>query len=440
MQDRWTLARLTLDLGLRYEHVGSQATGGAPSIDAQSFVPRLAAAYQLREDGRTVLGASYAHYSGRYTSSIFGRNTPVANSGRVTSVYNGPAGQGYDFAPAYDLANYSITSGSFPTANIFLDDDLQSPLTRELTLSAAQQVGSGAVRAIYVRRKATGLVESFTDNPTASGKTTVTQNGTSFGTFDNVYYRNSDAAVRDYQAIELMGNYAVSQNWMVAGHWTVQLENDGNYEGEAANQPGVGTPLGDYPELLVENRDFPMGRLDDYQQHKVRLWSTYQLDAGRFGAFDITPMWRYNSALTYSLAAASVPLSAIQRSRNPGYARLPGSGANGSQTLFFGERGSEEFAGYGLVDLGVTYQVPVWKSLEPWVKVEVLNALNNDTLIAWDTTITADPASALDANGLPTGYLKGARFGQGTSTAHYPRPRPGLTGGRTYMGAFGFRF
>jgi hypothetical protein len=29
--------------------------------------------------------------------------------------------------------------------------------------------------------------------------------------------------------------------------------------------------------------------------------------------------------------------------------------ANGSQTLFFAERGSEQFAGYGLVDLGVTY-------------------------------------------------------------------------------------
>lgn len=55
-----------------------------------------------------------------------------------------------------------------------------------------------------------------------------------------------------------------------------------------------------------------------------------------------------------------------------------------------------------------------------------------------DTTITADPASALDSNGLPTGHLQGVRFGQGTSTAHYPRP--GLTGGRTYLAALGVRF
>ena len=441
VQDRWTpTSRLTVDLGLRYENVSSVATGDSPSIDAQALVPRLAAAYDLRGDGRTVVSGSYAHYAGRYTSSIFGRNTPVANAGRVTSVYNGPAGQGYDFTPAYNLANYSVVSGSFPTANIFLEDGLHSPLTHEFTVTGAQEIGTGAVRATYVRRQATGLVESFIDDPTAAGKTTVIQNGVTFGTFDNVYYRNSDASVRDYQAVELQGNYRVRPNWTVAGHWTVQLKNEGNYEGEAANQPGVGTVLGDYPEILVEGRDFPMGRLDDYQQHKVRVWSIYQLGLGRFGTVDLTPMWRYNSALTYSLAAGSVPLSAIQRSRNPGYARLPGSGANGSQTLFFGERGGEAFAGYGLVDLGVTYQVPVWKTLRPWLKLEVLNAFNNDTLIGWDTTITADATSALDADGLPTAYLRGTRFGQGTSTAHYPRPRPGMTGGRTFLGAFGLRF
>jgi hypothetical protein len=441
LQDRWTLARFSLDLGLRYEHAGSEATGGAASIDAQSLVPRLVASYQLREDGGTVVGASYAHYSGRYTSSIFGRNTPVANAGRVTSTYNGPAGQGYDFAPAYDLSNYTVSSGSFPTANIFLDAELESPLTREFTLSAGQTVGDrGAVRAMYVWRKATGLVESFIDDATAAGKTTVAQNGTTFGVFDNVYYRNTDLAVRNYQAVEFLGNYQVRSNWSAAAQWTVQLKNEGNYEGESANAPGSPSVIGDYAEILVEARNFPMGRLDDYQQHKVRAWSTYVMTMGRFGSLDITPMWRYNSALTYSLVANSVPLSAIQRSRNPGYARLPGTGANGSQSLFFGERGSQEFAGYGLVDLGVTYGVPVWSSLKPWVKLEVLNVLNNDKLITWDTAITVDPSSALDADGLPTGYLQGARFGQGTSTANYPRPRPGMTGGRTFLAAFGLRF
>ncbi|MSO56852.1 MAG: hypothetical protein EXQ55_08035 [Acidobacteria bacterium] len=66
--------------------------------------------------------------------------------------------------------------------------------------------------------------------------------------------------------------------------------------------------------------------------------------------------------------------------------------------------------------------------------------LNNQKLIAWDTTITADAASALDANGLPTGYVQGPRFGQGTANTHYAGPRPGADGGRMLDFAVGFRF
>jgi hypothetical protein len=84
--------------------------------------------------------------------------------------------------------------------------------------------------------------------------------------------------------------------------------------------------------------------------------------------------------------------------------------------------------------------VPVWRSVSPWLKVEVLNLLNNQKPIAWDTTVTADNAGPKDANGLPLSYIKGANFGKATATTHYPRPRPGMDGGRTFIAAFGVRF
>ena len=59
------------------------------------------------------------------------------------------------------------------------------------------------------------------------------------------------------------------------------------------------------------------------------------------------------------------------------------------------------------------------------MKVEVLNALNNQKLISWNTTITADMAGPKDENGLPINYIKSAAFGTATGPTSYPRPRPG---------------
>jgi len=177
-----------------------------------------------------------------------------------------------------------------------------------------------------------------------------------------------------------------------------------------------------------------MGRVDDFQRNKVRVWAAYTLNAGRFGRFDFAPMYRYNSARTFSYVA-TVAMTAAQLANNPGYARTPTS-----QSLYFGDRGAGTFAGYGLVDLATTYSIPVWRSLSPWLKLEVLNALNNQKLISWDTTITANANGAKDAYGLPLEFIKGANFGNATKTTDYPRPRPGLDGGRTFLMSFGARF
>jgi hypothetical protein len=435
--DHWAAGRhWTFDLGLRYEHARSEATGDIDGARGDVLTPRLAASYDVQGDGRTVLQATYAHYSGKYNDVQFSRNTNVGNADRISGVYTGPAGQGRDFAAGFDPANYTTIGGTFPTANIFFDDSLSSPITREFTVAAGRELGRGLfVKAIYVRRSMDDFVEDFItiDN----GQTTIIRDGVNFGTFDNVVYRNSSEPARAYQALELVSSYRRTSRLLVSGHWTVQIENDGNFEGEGRNTPAVSSLAGDYPEMLILERNFPIGRLAGFQRHKVRLWGVYNLALGRFGSVDVAPVYRYNSALTYSLTAAGVLLSSWQLSQNPGYARLPGGGR---QTIFFGERGVESFEGYHLVDLGLTYAVPVWRELSPWIKVEVLNALNNQTLISWDTTVTASMAGPVDQYGLPTAYTKSATFGQATGTTSYPRPRPGMDGGRTVMLAVGVRF
>lgn len=432
--DRWTAgSRLTLDLGARFERVTSQATGDISGADGSALVPRLAAAYALTADGRTVLQATYGHYAGKYNDVQFSRNSNVGNADRINGTYIGPAGEGRDFAPGFDPANYQTFTGTFPTANVFYDDNLSSPLTREFSFALARELGSsGWARVSYVNRHATDFVEDFITFD--GGQTAINRSGVNLGAFDNVVYRNSDVPKRDYQALILQSAYGLGRSLRVNGDWTVQIENNGTFEGEGTSGPALPSIIGDYPEIYVASRSYPNGRLDDFQRHKVRMWATWSAQLGRFGNVDIAPLVRYNSGRTYSLSA-SVPLTAAQIARNPGYARLPTS-----QTIFFGERGSQSFEGFGLLDLAATYSVPVFQSVRPWVKVEVLNMLDNDKLIAWNTTVTADSAGPKDADGLPLNSITPAAFGTASGTTSYPRPRPGLDGGRTFLLSAGVRF
>ena len=197
MQDNWTIGpRLTLNLGVRHERVKSEATGGIIGVDTNTTVPRLAATYDLFGNGGTVLQASFAHYAGKYSEAQIGRNSPVGNPAVVLYDYTGPAGAGRDFAPGFDLANYDVVFGSFPTANIFLDE---RPVVADH--AGVQRVGRPSARTA---RHGEADLHQPVGTTTSSRTSSTTRrrraapmsptSGIDFGTFDNIVYRNSDAA------------------------------------------------------------------------------------------------------------------------------------------------------------------------------------------------------------------------------------------------------
>src|SRR4029079_18736175 len=114
-------------------------------------------------------------------------------------------------------------------------------------------------------RGPTDVVRAYT--PTADGKPVSSRNGVNFGTFDNAVYRNSTEPKREYDAIDVQSGWQAMRSLNVAGQWTMQLRNQGNFEGEAANNPAIPSIIGDNPEIFTV-RAYPMGRVDDYQQHK----------------------------------------------------------------------------------------------------------------------------------------------------------------------------
>ena len=440
-QDRWVASpRLTFDLGTRFEAVRSSATGDIDSIDTNTIVPRLGASFDVGGNGRTVLQASYAHYAGRYNERQFGANTAVGTPSEIVSVYTGPAGQGRDFAPGFDPANYpTIIGGAFPTANIFSADGLSSPVVREFTLGLGRDFGRQRyAKATYSWRKTTNFVEDFID--LTNGITTITQLPTK-PQFTNVVYKNTDGPTRGYQGLILQGNYRVRDRITIGSNYTLQIRNNGSYEGEAPGQPANVSIYADFPEVLgpALDRYMPDGRLADFQRHKLRVYGIYTGELGRFGSIDISPLWRVNSALSYSLIAGGVPLTPIELARNPGYPATDISPAT-SDNIYFGERGQYLARGYGVLDLAATYSIPVWKTARPWLKVELYNLFNNQKLIGGDRSVTPDENGPRDANGLPTAYILGPNFGNATNDNQFPQPYPGQNGGRVFRMAFGIRF
>jgi outer membrane receptor for ferrienterochelin and colicin len=418
--DAWRLSdHFSFSLGLRWEKVKGEATGDIQTVDSSRIVPRLAAVYDVTGDGKYVVKASYAQYSGKYNERQFAVNTNVGNPSSYTYDYVGPAGQGFAFGPGFDLTNWTLVTGSIPTANIFVDQDIASPVADEITLAAGAAVGRrGFVQASFIDRSWSSFWEDFRD--TTQGKTAVTLPNGTVRTLDNIYYSNTDSLDREYQAIQLQARYDPLPNLRFNVGYTYEIKNEGNFEGEAANQPGNSSVFGNYPEILSEARHYPMGNMQGAQKHRVRLTGIWNASLGRLGRIDLGAAYLYDSGLPFSYTA-SVPRTAQQTALLPTGASAY-AGPPTSTVVFFGERGAGKFESYDTLDLSLTYAIPVFKTVEPWVKFDVFNVFNSSALVTYDTTVTADNAGPKDDLGLPLNYIKGTNFGKATSSGNYQVP------------------
>ena len=260
----------------------------------------------------------------------------------------------------------------------------------------------------YIARVTHDLIEDYQTLQT--GVTNVIVNGISAGLFTNRLNMNApnDQVYRKYQGLVFQSRYRITDHWSVNGQDTVQLQNFGNYEGEGANNtPGsTSRRSATIPEAFpTPRRTFPFGDLQSFERNRLRLWSIYNWQMGSRGALSTPSGLLHGSesrAYFHSLAAKNVPLTSTQVAilNAAGYPDQPGP-----QTVFFtGARGDQNFAGYGVFDMSINYDVPVFRTLKPWVKFDVYNLFNNEKLIAWSTTVSPNKASATDSLGLPTGY------------------------------------
>jgi hypothetical protein len=130
-QDQWTLKRLTLNYGLRFEYYNGyvpavhlpaaqfvpardfDAIHGAPSW--QDWDPRVGASYDVFGDGRTAFKVSFGRYVAMSGDTIVSQYHPVNTS--VNSVDRQWTDANANYYPDCDLANFSANDECGPIAN-----------------------------------------------------------------------------------------------------------------------------------------------------------------------------------------------------------------------------------------------------------------------------------------------------------------------------------
>ena len=447
INDNWALnEHLSFNLGVRGEFVSGEATpGDITTVDTQAIVPRLAASYDPLGDGRYSIQATYSHYSGKYSEAQFAENTNVGNPSVLIGVYTGPTHTcpGLPNAtaadcPGLDPNNYFTVFGSFPTQNVFADERLNSPITQEFTLSSGATLGDrGFIQATYVRRRSGSFVEDYLDLTTGS-TTLMDDDGNEYGTFTNQVYANpgdlgddADALRRNYDGLQFETRYSVFDDLLLNGSWTIQLKNEGNFDGENTNQPAVPSVYGDWPEVTPADRFHPWGRLDDFQGHRHPCLGDLHPRHGRLRRSG------HRRVLAVRLGGELQPRVEQLRVTDAQQAILDELGyVDGPtpRTLYYSAgRGSELYNGSSRFDLSLHYDVPVQGRLRPWVKIEWYNLTNNDKLLYYNTTIRHDATGPTDALGIPTTYTDGPRFGEATSAGDY-------RDARSFLISAGFRF
>ncbi len=266
-QDNWKATpRLTLELGLRWDHetIPSPdpallaATGSYVPLAVQSnhpsdnfdIGPRVGFSYDLFGRGTTVIRGGYGLYYGRITNGnilqvLF--NTGSPNAQYTTTFKNNPTVTGFTQGPSFP----SITAGGSSTAKpstYFFSPNLKLPEVSEFDLLVQQGIGKGTVVAVSYLGSLGRRLPNFLDvniNPSSlTAKTLTVVDSSGKGPIPagpittNVYtaYGNTGllgSAATNFQAVgEFLSNVNSSYNAMVVevqNHSLKTVSFDANY-------------------------------------------------------------------------------------------------------------------------------------------------------------------------------------------------------------------
>lgn len=420
LQDTWEFGNWRLDAGLRWEQYDNNGPLATQNFDFSRVSPRLGVTYNITPDWQ--VQGTYGRYVAQFSQNHFNSAQGVQSAPRFVDFYLGPDLVEVDRATIESaLANPDywlpfLYFGTENDANVIVPGT-ESSYADDFNFAVKRAMGrSGSWSLTYTHRAFRNLLDDYFGGDGPDGWVTVVDPKSGFEfEVDQIRWQNNPDAERVYDAVTLAFDYRPGIKWNLGGNivWS-QLQ--GNYEGEAGNQPGIGSQEGDFASSTYPSTLEPYGRLAGDVPWRARLWGNYRFDFGRAGNLNLGAIGRYSSGFNYSLGAfVDYPID-DPNSANDWFllGLIPGS-----YTYTFGERGSERFDDWWALDLSARYQIPFYRDLSGWIKLAIENVTNEAAQVTGD--ITGD--AILGPGGIPAGFQPGPLFSQALSERDYQTPR-----------------
>jgi hypothetical protein len=404
LQDSWSIDRLTLNLGARWDrYVGTlpeQSAGQNRFIGPRSVpetevisqnigVWRAGASYDLTGNGRTALKASYSRYGLQVGIDRVTSVNPLSNGNR-TCPWTDPNGDG-----AFQESEVNVSQCTAFTGGVGFRyaDGVKWPYSDEATAGfETQLVGDVRFGTMYYYRTnreqfgqrniavPTSVYTPFTlsiDNGPGGTlanpvPTTVTAYNipAAYTSLNETVRDNEDFLDTTYHGIEFTGTKRFSRNWQMQAGLTIGKNRGGTSFATNAQQTGQSSTadLND-PNITLQ----PEGIVGSDSQVAFRLSGSYLLPYAINLAGSLISNNGYPYQSIYSISRAFAATQGVALTR-------------GTQVVPLSERGDERFDAVTMLDIRLSRQFSFGtRSFTP--QIDFFNLTNADTTTALNNQV-----------------------------------------------------
>ncbi|MFN7988037.1 MAG: TonB-dependent receptor [Thermoanaerobaculia bacterium] len=366
VQDRFSLGRLTLNLGLRYDYQKHTEKGGGTLESSGDLAPRLAAIYDAKGDGTLLLKATANRY---YTLINQNMLVPAVKANDGTNVYDQ-----YAWIAAYGIY-YPIGRQDATKAKI---ENLNPYFKDEYTLGFDWQFHPKwalSARGIYWKVKDMNAVQQQFDE--------------SGNVYSLIY--SVPGTKREYKGLQIELNRRFTNGWMLGTNYTLS-----RIEGNCFPVSGATTCAYNVASAITDPATGqPVTTANSYgpafydSTHILNVLGAKSWQLGKHN-LNLGGYFQYRSGARWQMTQGVVLTSPI-------------SGQQIQTTLYTEPKGSRSLPSYYTLSLNGEWKFPIAGQLQGGLRVEAANVTNQQTQINVNE-MTGQPPN------IASSYLKPREF------------------------------